>query len=262
MVKGHKLAKNFDETDENMLYWTDGVKVYFRHYEIKWVDIETFEQYPGCWGKDKKHCYSGSSVLRGADVRSFKVLNFTYAKDTNHVWALGGKIEGVDANTFEVCDDGRKNNGKIYEKTPEMAEGIIYDSIVPYGYGKDKSNVYYYGFEGKPKLLKNASSETFVSLNDGCFGYDLKNVFYKTYKLNKADPKTWKKFKDRYYYSRDKNIIYYLNRIIKGADAETFEVAEKTIELFEPPQLARDKNNYYRNDSIIAKEEFEEDLNE
>jgi hypothetical protein len=55
---------------------------------------------------------------------------------------------------------------------------------------KDKSNVYYYGFEGKPKVLTNASSETFVSLNDGCFGYDSRNVFYKIYKLNKADPKT------------------------------------------------------------------------
>jgi hypothetical protein len=49
-----------------------------------------------------------------------------------------------------------------------MAEGIISDSFVPYGYGKDKNNVYYYGFEGKPKVVKNASPETYVSLNDGC----------------------------------------------------------------------------------------------
>jgi Txe/YoeB family toxin of Txe-Axe toxin-antitoxin module len=92
--------------------------------------------------------------------------------------------------------------------------------------------------------------------------YDSKTVFYKTYKLNKANPKSWKKIKENYYYSNDKNIIYYFNRIIKDADAETFEIIEKIEELFEPPQLAKDKNNYYRNDSIITKEKFEEYLNE
>jgi hypothetical protein len=262
MVEGHKLAKEFDRTNENMLYWTDGIKVYFWHYEIKGADIETFEQYPGSWGKDKKHCYLGSSVLRGVDVQSFKVLNFTYAKDNANVWTLGGMIKDVDANTFEVCDDGRKYNGKIYEKNSSMTEGIVRDSVVPYGYGKDKNNVYYYGFEGKPKIIKNALPETFVSLNDGCYGYDSKTVFYKTYKLNKANPKTWRKLKDNYYYSKDKSIIYYLNRVITEADAETFEVIEKTVELFEPPQLAKDKNNYYENDDIITKEKFEEYLNE
>jgi hypothetical protein len=258
MAEGHKPARNFDKTNENTLYWTDGVKVYFMHHEIKGADIETFEQYPGSWAKDKKHCYSGDSALKGADVQSFKVLNFTYAKDNKNVWTLGGMIKDADANTFEVCDDGRKYNGKIYEKTPSMAGGIIYDSFAPCGYGKDKNSVYYYGFEGKPKIVKNASPETFVSLNDGCYGYDSKTVFYKTYKLNKANPKTWKKLKENYYYSKDKDVIYYVNRIITEANAATFEVLEKTEELFEPPQLAKDKHNYYRNDRIITKEELED----
>jgi hypothetical protein len=43
-------------------------------------------------------------------------------------------------------------------------------------------------------------------------------------RLNKANPKTWRKLKDNYYYSKDKSIIYYLNRVITEADAETFEL--------------------------------------
>ena len=47
--------------------------------------------------------------------------------------------------------------------------------------------------------------------------------------------------KDGYFYSKDK-YIYYFNRIIKEADAETFEViVNKNKE-----QYAKDKNHYYR----------------
>ncbi|GHU07199.1 hypothetical protein FACS1894151_01170 [Spirochaetia bacterium] len=249
-----KLVEKFDEKDENATYWTDEVKVYFRHYEIKGADIETFEHYFGCWAKDKKNCYLGSNKIKDVNKETFTILNSTYAKDDFNVWTLGGKIKEVDAKTFEVCDNGKYSLGKNYKKITET-EGIYYELFVPYGFGKDKNNVYYYDFNGKPNIVKNALPETFVSLNDGFFGYDEKNVFCKINKLNKADPKTWKIIKSGYYYSKDK-ILYYFNRIIKDADPETFEVIEKIQKIGLPLQLAKDKNNYYLNDRIITKEEM------
>jgi hypothetical protein len=44
MVEGHKPAKEFDQTNENMLYWTDGIKVYFLHYEISKEAMKVYNQ--------------------------------------------------------------------------------------------------------------------------------------------------------------------------------------------------------------------------
>jgi hypothetical protein len=197
---------------------------------------------------DKNHCYSGSYRLRGVDVKTFKVLNMTYAKDKFNVWTLIGKVEGADAETFEVCDSGK------YSLRKNIKNGKMYVSFVPYGFGKDKNNVYYYDTLGKPKLLKNAIPGTFVSLGDGYFGYDENTVFCKYNKLNKANPKTWKLYKIGYLYSKDK-YIYYLTRIIKDADVETFEIIENIPSEELVFQYAKDKNNYYNNDNIITKKQ-------
>ena len=163
------------EHDRIYQYWTDGQKVYFNTFEIKGLDIETFVQYPGSWGKDKNHCYCTNTKLQNADVGSFKVLNFTYVKDNSNVWTLGGEIKDVNAKTFEVCDNGKHSLGKNYDKK----NGTWYELFVPYGFGKDTNNVYYYDYRGKPNIVKNASPKTFVSLDDSYFGYDEKNEYDK-----------------------------------------------------------------------------------
>jgi hypothetical protein len=196
--------------------------------------------------------------MQKADAKSFEVLNYTYVKDNFNVWTTGGKITGADANTFEVCDNGMYSLGKQWNR--ETGPEELYDMFVSHGYAKDKNNVYYYDSDGKANIVKNACPKTFISLGDGNFGYDEKSVFFGRSKLQKADPNTWKKYKDLYYYSIDKNIIYYTNRIIKGADAQTFEVLEQKVVLGLPAQLAKDKNNYYWNDSIEAKGKVEEKL--
>jgi hypothetical protein len=252
-MKSYKLAVEFDNTIEGGLYWTDGKKVYFRRYEVKGADIETFLQYPGYWAVDKNHCYSGATCIKDADRETFTVLNMTYAKDKSNVWTLIGKIKDVDAQTFEVCDSGKYSLGNNLEK------GKLYEQFVPYSFGKDKNNVYHYDFSGKPNIVKNASPATFVSIGDCVFGYDENNVYYKQNKLQGANPKTWKKLKNNYFYSKDKK-IYYFNRIIKAADLETFEVIESDVKLGKPLQYAKDRNNYYSNDNIITKEKFQEDF--
>ncbi|RZJ54853.1 MAG: hypothetical protein EOO44_03525 [Flavobacterium sp.] len=58
-------------------------------------------------------------------------------------------------------------------------------------------------------------------------------------------------------YSRDGNNIYYFNRIIKEADAATFEIVVSPSVFETPTQFAKDKNHYYFNDEICSKENFE-----
>ncbi|MCV2487140.1 DKNYY domain-containing protein [Flavobacterium sp. SH_e] len=110
-MKGSKLAELYDANNENALYWTDGKVVYFRENKIKNVDIDSFEQFPGCWAKDKNYCYSGGSKLKDGDSLTFEVLNYAFAKDKNNVWTLEGRIPEADTKTFEVCDTGKKSLG-------------------------------------------------------------------------------------------------------------------------------------------------------
>ena len=255
-MNGHKLATVFNEHDENALYWTDGKTVFFRRYEIKGADIESFEQFSGCWAKDKTHCYSGDTKLQKADSETFEVLNFTYAKDKFNVWTMGGRIAEADAETFKVCDSGRSSLGPRFEWSPEKQK-TWYEHFVPYGYGKDKNNVYYYDFNGKPNIVKKALTSSFQSLGDGYFGFDEKSVFCKLSVIPKANPATWKKLREDYYYSKDQNRIYYFNRLIKEADAETFEVVVVPVATGKPFQYARDKNNGYNNDRTQPLEELE-----
>jgi len=259
-MKGHKLVEKYDKYNELSQYWTDGKTVYYCQYEIKNADIDTFEQFAGAWAKDERHCYSGSTRLKDADAKTFEALNFTYAKDKSNVWTLRGRISEADAETFVACDNGRNSLGINMTR---LQDGTVkfYESFVPYGFGKDKNKVYYYDFDGKPNIVKKAMTNSFVSMNDGDhFGYDEASVFYGRSCLSGANPKTWKKLSDDYYYSRDRNKIFYFNHLIKDADAETFEVVVTPCPLGTPIQLAKDKNNYYWNANIISKEKFDEEV--
>jgi hypothetical protein len=255
-MKEGKLAQFYDTNDENTLYWTDGKVVYFREEKIKNADIYSFEQFPGCWAKDKNFCYSGNTKLKDADCSTFEVLNYTYAKDKTNVWTLEGRIPEAEAKTFEVCDYGKKSLGFTFVESANNKKEKR-ESFAPYGFGKDANNVFYYDFQGKPKVVKKAISSSFESLNDGYFGYDEKSVFCGKNILPKANPKSWKKLEDKYYYSKDQSTVYYFNSLIKDADAESFEVVIVSSVFETPTQYAKDKNHYYLNDSICSADEFE-----
>jgi len=260
-MKKYRLAINFIDFDESTFFWTDGKKVYFRGYEIKGADIESFEHFSGSWAKDRKNCYSGNMKLQGADPSTFEVMNFTYAKDNSSVWTIGGRVIEADIETFEVCDSGKNSLGFSFRKL-DNEQFIRYEIFVPYGFAKDRNTVYYYDFQGKTKIVKNAIAESFVSLNDSYFGYDEKAVFCGAKTIPKANPATWKKLQENYFYSKDESRIYYFNRLIKEADAETFEVVVISNLTGTPLQYAKDKNHYYTNDEICSKEDFEKEIND
>ena len=255
MSIGNPLANRFEEYNELAQYWTDGKFVYYRGYVIRGADIETFEQYPGAWAKDKKYCYSGKSRLNDSDSSSFTVLSFAYAKDVKNVWTMGGCIASADATTFAACDTGKYSLGQKFKRL-SSGEYVQHELFVPYGFAKDKDAVYYYNFD-KNRTVEKAISDSFVSLKDGYFGYDESAVFCGCTALLKAKPQTWKRLRDGYFYSRDCGRIYYLNRLIQGADAESFEVVVVPDIYQKHYQYARDKNYGYINDDVIGLSEFE-----
>ena len=255
-MKGQKPAMEFNAYDENAFYWTDGKNVFFREMVIKNADIDSFEHFPGSWAKDNKYCYSGATKIKAADVTTFNVLNFAYAKDKSHVWTLAGLIPQADPETFEVCDSGKKSLGITFYPSNNNKKNR-FESFVPYGFAKDLNNVYYYDFQGTAKIIKQANAASFQSLDDGYFGFDEKSVFCGSRVLPKAKPETWNKLQAGYFYSQDSNRIYYFNRLIKEADAASFEIVVVPSVFETPTQYARDKNHYYFTDQICSKDDFD-----
>lgn len=219
--------------DETTRYWIQGRTVMHGEDVVRGADPDSFRFYLSGFAKDHRHCYCVGGRLRDGNGATFRALNYCYHTDGRLVWALGGVVKDADAESFEVCDDGIDSLNAMR---------------VPYGYGRDRSRVYYYDYDGKPNWVRKATPETFQSLNDGHFARDHQFIFYGGSPLPGAKVDTWRRMEC--YYSKDDRRIYYLNRHIKAADYATFEVV-----LSEP--LARDKNNLYFNDEIVTADAFE-----
>jgi hypothetical protein len=222
--------------DERTRYWIQGRKVMHGEDEVRGADADSFRFYLSGFARDHKHCYCVGTRLRDGNGATFRALNFCYVTDGRLVWALGGVVKDADAESFEVCDDGVDS---------------LNNMRVPYGYGKDRSRVYYYDYDGTPSWVRKATPGTFQSLNDGHFARDHQFVFYGGSPLPGAKPDTWQKVER--YYSKDQKRIYYLNRHIKAADYATFEVVPSGPDL---GRFARDKNNWYFGDEIVSADEF------
>ncbi|UQB69973.1 DKNYY domain-containing protein [Epilithonimonas zeae] len=255
-----KSYESFDELEEQNIYWTDSKSVFYRNFQIKSADLESFEHFFGVWAKDKRNCYSGATKLKDADPNTFSALNMTYAKDKENVWVLAGVINDADANTFEICDSGQHSLGKSLKRINDRK--FLHESFVPYGFGRDKNNVYYYDFQGKGKIVKKANAETFVSLNDSYFGHDDKCVFCGISVIPKANPKSWEKFKENYFYSKDRTNVFYFNRQIKDVDVDTFEIVELPRITGTAKQYAKDKFTAYWNDRKISFAELNKEIEE
>ncbi len=120
------------------------------------------------------------------------ISEIPYSKNDDQVYYAYKLIKGADAKTFEILD---------------------------YSYAKDINNVYFRG-----KKLKNTDLKTFEVLS---FDYakDINNVYSYGKKLNEVDPETFEILKcpgismSKKYstlYTKDKNNIYYMDKIVTG----------------------------------------------
>lgn len=237
-VTPFRPGPKFEDNARGQYSMQNGI-VYFRFTPMK-ADAETFRCYLGGYGVDKKACYSSSKRLQGADPKTFQVLNFTYAKDASTVWCMGIRIPDADPKSFEVCDDGARR--------PEGS-----DSLLWYGYGKDKKGVWYYDFDGKPTLLKKATAASFVSVGDYFCGQDENFVFRGAAVIPKADVKTWRLLSGPY--SCDSKRVFCQKDVVRGADPETFTVLTKGEA---KNRAGRDAHTCFYFDMQISEKRYEE----
>lgn len=185
--------------------------------------------------QNKKYVYFGCKKIENSDPSTFKILSLFFAKDKNNVYISNMwdyttyKINIVDANSFEVLN---KN------------------------FVKDKNNVYYF-VDGGINIVKNAKPKNFHLLNE-IYAKDDSSIYcytdsLKDKRIKEADLSTFKVLEipndKNSRYSKDKNNVYYYEKVLKEADSSTFSIIST--------QYTKDINNCYSYGNIVNKEECE-----
>ena len=193
----------------------------------KGADPFTYKDYGHrSYGWDKFRVYYAFEPLEGADVATFQVMekNTDYATDKNHVYYRGYILKGAKPKTFVMVNDQIARDGKDY-----------YTSGLPFCVSDYKSF-----------RLKD---EHWCIDKDYAYYIDTKVDFYGVLKVSLGDYKSFSPINDTY--AHDSRQVYYKNKIIKGADAATFNL----IKDYEP--IGKDKSGIYYMDILTDVKDYD-----
>lgn len=198
-------------------------------------DPSTYKSLNAMYALDANQVYYGNKILEGADPSTFKVLSGNYATDMHHVWYNDYIIEGADPASFVVL------------------KGLYY--------AQDKHRVYYEAYGTairdfntlRHKNMENGMYNAFHT--DGTTIYNPKLLpmptgtdFLTIYRV--------KEYRDWY---ADKERVYYENRLLSGANPQTFMifpshyvnedyVSDNNLNT----EYSHDGNNVFYRDSLMS----------
>jgi hypothetical protein len=241
-IQGYMPREGRDEASGEHCYLQNGV-IYIAGVQFTPApDIASFKAFRGNFARDRNYCYHGMRRLKGANPMTFTMLNFTWATDRQTVWCMGGTVADAAGETFEACDDGH------YEAIDRH----------PSSYGKDLHRVFQYDADGKACWVRKADPSSFEAISAGEFGRDAHFVFCGSSVIPKARRDHWQYMGNNY--SKDDRRVFYFNRVVEGADIESFQVSERQSIVCCPS--ARDKQKYYRWEREVSREEYEKELSD
>lgn len=180
------------------------------------ADPKTFEQVTAKYGKDAFHVFYKSLLIPGADPSTFTLLSDGYTADATQVFYNQKPLVGANPRSFEQLDHGwSRDADRIYLGTRELD---ICDTetfeIIPTSRAID-SQCYYAQAQRVP--IKDRA--TLRVLSGG--------------------------------YAKDALQVYWLNRVVDGADASSFEVRRDS-----PSSIARDANQCYGGPRVLSCDEL------
>jgi hypothetical protein len=222
-----KTFRAFEQTKEAYaLYAADAKNAYvamsYHVYKISDADGSTFEVLTpksGALSRDSKHVYYQGVALNGADPKSFIVLEKPFGKDSQNAFIGTVRIPVKDLPSWKPLQDGFFDDG--WPRSKEDIRPKDESKVYATGWSRDSSTLYY---GNRP--FSGADVETFVVLSS--------------------------------YYSKDKNHVFFADKIIVEADPSAFEVHDgpyiKGTKIYTGggPD-AHDSNYEYRSGKIYSK---------
>lgn len=216
-----KTIKDADATTFKILehdtYAVDKNRAYFKEFPIAYSDPKTFVALHKFYAKDKSYAYRHQNQIHEADGKTFEVL-IGYTKDYKDYYSGVNRLYVTNLKSFKDLTVKRKNRGLL-------------------SFAKDETHYYI-----DEKKYPHADYASFTVLNNN-FYKDKQLVYAREDTIKGADTNTfqvilYKKHLELSKYAKDKNNVYFFNKIVEGADIASFKVHESG-------QSATDKNGKY-----------------
>ncbi len=246
----------------------DKDRAYYMSYAIKHplLDLESFHAKTKVEmfhiGLDKNHVYgfkvndwhdgAVTTLVEGADPKTYIQSDYEWAHDdSSHFYRL--KRVNVDYNTFKrVNDHFSLDRDSAYCHHMGSFEGFnvdIYsfkkfDSYLAYDVNNIYCNATY--IDGEDVSVLNIIP--YSNIDDVIF-YDeshikaVGKVYYHGFEIKSVDLASFEALD--YWYAKDKNHVYFENRVVIDADPETFHFSKEDFSY-------HDKNNKYEAGKIVT----------
>jgi len=216
-------------------------------------DIGNFSNYK----KDDDYVYFSTDIVVGADPKTFEIIDTQFAKDKNHIYYEGDVLEDSDSSTF-IVDEIPKDKSNVYlflicednqwDQCYRRVKGADPASFEPikYGFYKDKYHIFY-----NTKIVSEADVVTFTVYDGGkydyTYGYDKNYVFVMGYdRIGVIKEKCSNLDRIGGYYLKCDNKVYYVDKLLAGADANTLIPVGVTA------NYAKDSKNVYFDGEIVV----------
>jgi len=182
------------------------------------VDIASFEVFDSLYAKDKNNVYFYNHRIPGADPLTIKRIKPEFTKGELRDAHLAKDKNNVYVGQCVLSDIDFDDIEYVIAKDPFYKDGRF--SVI---YVKDKNNVYpVWGEEFSNKCsqaIKYADSETFEVLGENRYAKDKQRVYFRNRVVHGADPETFVNFYATY--AKDKNGVYCRGEILE-IDSKTF----------------------------------------
>ena len=219
VAPGDKNASNLAH-DAHDYYWQD--------QPLHVADMGSFKIIGDGWAVDSRNVYYlgidaeiGENVIPVGDYRSFRELNEFYAADDKYVYYKNHVVEGADPKTFSVLK-GEHN------------------------YGKDGNRVY---CKARGTSIRDIDALKHKNMRDGlvnAFHTDGTTVFNPELlpMPDGTDFATIRRVERYRDWFADKNRVYYENRLLPGANPQTFKIF-LLHEVYKNNDVSNNNMSYY-----------------
>jgi len=240
MVLNHLFAK-----DSSAVYYLGGVVKTADPAGFEVLDAGRYEEHPGDYvhagfARDDKNVFhyvatiGKPSIVRGAKVADFRVIKYDYATDGKAIFNGLSRAKKADPDTFEVLSPHFARDAARVYYVDERVPGAERESfrVIAGMLAADRDHVFY-GTE----VVDGADPVSLVVVGpDDYFSKDGQNIYAHGERFDAADASSFVHVGGCYY--RDRARVFYLDRVLEGADPETFEAL--------PKGMAQDHESVYR----------------
>ena len=236
-VKSFEIIKVNDDrflfTGDTALFSKDKYHYFYMGKALKNIDYATFIVGDNGLIKDKNHvyhCVNPEEILPNANPRYFKRIIFNdpdidsywWSKDDKHYF-MSDSIIDVDYATFKILTSSISIDKNFIYRNFSFAKFAPSAPITKYVILNDMMMM-------TDKYVYN------IQMDDSVVVLELPVKDTKTVKVYSGSP-----------YFRVDDKIYWINKEVKGADVNSFEVLKNAA------QYAKDKNHVYSGDCIVGK---------